>query len=83
MLKKGILSEDFREAWLGLIHSVFLRHIRPFAPEFFKSPSMESKQLLSSFLICHFFPPSSNFIEKGTRVKSGSYKISDPMFLFY
>ena len=33
---KGVLSKDFRKAWLGLIHPVFLPYIRLLAPEFFR-----------------------------------------------
>ena len=40
--EKGILSEDFRKAWLGLIHPVFLPYIRLLAPEFFKGLGMEN-----------------------------------------
>jgi hypothetical protein len=41
--EKGILSENFRKAWLGLIHPVFLPYIKLLAPEFFKGLGMVSK----------------------------------------
>ena len=41
--EKGILSENFRKAWLGLIHPVFLPYIRLLAPEFFKGLGVVSK----------------------------------------
>jgi hypothetical protein len=37
------LSESFRNAWLGLIHPIFLLYLRYLTPEFFKALNVEKR----------------------------------------